>query len=58
MFTKIGVMGYTVKLVEGEVIMNVCNTDCHTEAKLMLRAVKEHGSEAWVCDNLQEILVG
>ena len=51
-------MRYTVKLVVGEGIMNVGNTDCHTEAKLMLRAVKENGSEAWVCDNLQEILVG
>ena len=51
-------MRYTVKLVVGEGIMNVGNTDCHTEAKLMLRAVKENGSEAWVCDNLQEVLVG
>ena len=51
-------MRYTVKLVVGENIMNVGNTDCHTEANLILRAVKENGSEAWVCDNLQEILVG
>ena len=58
MLNKIGVMRYTVKLVVGEDIMNVGNTDCRTEANLMLRAVKENGSEAWVCDNLQEILVG
>lgn len=51
-------MRYTVKLVAGENIMNVGNTDCHTEANSILRTVKENGSEAWVCDNLQEILVG
>ena len=51
-------MRYTVKSVVGENIMNVGNTDCYTEANLILRTVKENGSEAWVCDNLQEILVG
>jgi hypothetical protein len=58
MLDKIGVMRYTVKLVVGENIINVGNTDCYTEANLIVRAVKENGSEAWVCDNLQEILVG
>ena len=51
-------MRYTVKLVVGENIMNVGDTDCHTEADLIVRTVKELGGEAWVCDNLQEILVG
>ena len=51
-------MRYTVKMVVGENIMNVGNTNCSTEAELMLRAVTENGTEAWVCDNLQEIMVG
>ena len=51
-------MRYTVKLVVGQNIMNVGSTDCSTEAKLMLKAVTENGSEAWVCDNLKEVLVG
>tara|TARA_Y100000385_G_scaffold190415_1_gene196803 strand:+ start:17 stop:172 length:156 start_codon:yes stop_codon:yes gene_type:complete len=51
-------MRYTVRLVVGENIMNVGSTDCFTEANLMLRAVVGNGSEAWVCDNLQEMLVG
>jgi len=51
-------MRYTVRLVVGKDIMNVGSTDCCTEANLILRAVKENGSEAWVCDNLQEMLVG
>ena len=51
-------MRYTVKLVVGQNIMNVGNTDCSIEAELMLRAVTENGSEGWVCDNFQEVLVG
>jgi len=51
-------MRYTVKLVVGQNIMNVGNTNCSTEAELMLTAVTENGSEAWVCDNFQEIMVG
>ena len=51
-------MRYTVKMVVGENIMNVGNTDCNTEANLMLTAVTENGSEAWVCDNVQEVMVG
>ena len=51
-------MRYTVKLAVGQNIMNVGNTNCSTEAELMLKAVSENGSEAWICDNLQEILVG
>jgi len=51
-------MLYTVKMVVGENIMNVGHTNCHTEANLILNAVTENGSEAWVCDNIQEIAVG
>ena len=51
-------MRYTVRLVVGKDIMNVGSTDCFTEANLMLRAIEENGSEAWVCDNLQGIMVG
>ena len=51
-------MRYTVKMVVGENIMNVGNTDCNTEANLMLTAVTENVSEAGVCDNVQEVMVG
>jgi|TARA_R110002020_G_scaffold397540_3_gene607669 hypothetical protein len=51
-------MRYTVRLVVGKEIMNVGNTNSCTEAELMLRAATENGSEGWVCDNLQEIMVG
>lgn len=51
-------MRYTVRLVVGKEIMNVGNTNSSTEAELMLRAVTENGSEAWICDNLQEMMVG
>ncbi len=48
-------MLYTVKKVVGSDIMNIGHTNCSTEAELMLQAV---GGEAWVCDNVQEIMVG
>ncbi len=51
-------MRYTVKMAVGKDVMNVGNTDSCTEANLILRAVTENGSEGWVCDNLQELLVG
>ena len=51
-------MRYTVRLVVGKDIMNVGNTNSSTEAELMLRAVTENGGEGWVCDNIQEIMVG
>lgn len=51
-------MRYTVRLVFGEDIMNVGNTDCYTEANLMLRAATENGRKGWICDNLQEVMVG
>ena len=51
-------MRYTVIMTVGENIMDVGSTNCSTEAELMLKAVSENGSEAWICDNLQEILVG
>ena len=51
-------MRYTVRLVVGKDIVNVGSTDCYTEAELMLQAVKENGSEAWIADAVQEILVG
>ena len=38
--------------------MNVANTNSSTEAELILSAVTENGSEAWVCDNIQEMMVG
>jgi|13_taG_2_1085334.scaffolds.fasta_scaffold137626_2 hypothetical protein len=57
MLNKIGVMRYTVKLVVGENIINVGNTDCRTEANLWTTTHTENGSKAWVCDNLQEILI-
>ncbi len=51
-------MRYTVRVVFGKDIMNVGNTNCHTEANVMLRAATEKGREGWICDNLQEIMVG
>lgn len=51
-------MRYTVKMAVGKNVMNVGSTDSSTEANLMLIAVTENGTEGWVCDNLQEILVG
>lgn len=54
---KIKVM-FTVKMVVGENVMNVGTTNCSTEAELMLRAVTENGSEAWICNNIDEIMVG
>ena len=51
-------MLYTVKMVVGENIINVGHTNCITEANLMLNTVTENGSEAWICDNIQEIMVG
>ena len=51
-------MRYTVRMIVGENIMNVGNTNSSTEAELILSTVTENGSEAWVCDNLQEIMVG
>ena len=51
-------MRYTVKMSVGKNVMNVGSTDSSTEANLMLQAVAENGREAWICDNLQEILVG
>ena len=51
-------MLYTVKMVVGKNIMNVGHTNCSTEANLMLTAVTENGSEAWICDNIQEVMVG
>lgn len=51
-------MQYTVRMIVGENIINVGNTNSSTEAELILSAVTENGSEAWVCDNLQEIMVG
>ena len=51
-------MLYTVKMGVGENIMNVGHTNCNTEANLMLKAVTENGSEAWICDNIQEVMCG
>ena len=48
-------MLYTVKKVVGNNIMTVGHTNSSTEAELMLQAV---GGESWVCDNIQEIMVG
>jgi len=49
---------YTVKMVVGQNVMNVGTTNCSTEAELMLRAVTENGSEGWICNNIDEIMVG
>jgi len=51
-------MLYTVRMVVGEDIMDVAHTNSAIEAELILATLKDDGKEAWVCDILQEILVG
>ena len=51
-------MRYTVKMVVGKDIMNVAHTNNGIEAELILSTLTDDGKEAWVCDNLQEVMVG
>ena len=51
-------MLYTVKMVVGKEIMNVANTNNGIEAGLILAALTDDGKEAWICDNVQEVMVG
>jgi hypothetical protein len=51
-------MRYTVKMVVGKDIMNVANTNNGIEAGLILATLEDDGKEAWICDNIQEIMVG
>jgi fibronectin type 3 domain-containing protein len=55
---EIKVMRYIVKMVVGKDIMNVANTNNGIEAGLILAALEDDGNEAWICDNIQEIMCG
>ena len=53
-------MRYTVKLLKWDVIRNVINTDDYNKAReiekyLIGEYIREN---VWICDNLQEALVG
>jgi hypothetical protein len=53
-------MRYTVKLFKWDVIRNVINTDDLSRAnKIEQYLINEYGKDnVWICDNLQEIMVG
>ena len=53
-------MRYTVKLVKWDVIRNVINTNDITRAnEIEQYLIKEYGRDkVWICDNLQEVMVG
>ena len=53
-------MRYTVKLFKSEVIRNVINTDDFYRAhEIEQDLINEYGRDnVWVCDNLQEMMVG
>ena len=57
---KIKVMRYTVKLFKWDVIRNVINTDDISRAnKIEQYLINEYGKDnVWICDNLQEVMVG
>ena len=53
-------MRYTVKIVDEGVITNDLNTESYVEAcQHESYAANVYGKEnVWICDNLQEIMVG
>jgi len=53
-------MRYTVKLVKWDVVRNVINTNDITRAnEIEQYLIKEYGKDkVWICDNLQEVMVG
>ena len=53
-------MRYTVKLVKWDVVRNVINTNNITGAnEIEQYLIKEYGRDkVWICDNLQEVMVG
>ena len=51
-------MLYTVKMVVGKDIMDVAHTNNGIEAGLILATLEDDGKEAWICDNIQEVMVG
>jgi hypothetical protein len=53
-------MRYTVKLLKWDVIRNVINTnDYHKAHEIEQYLIGEYSREdVWICDNLQEVLVG
>jgi hypothetical protein len=53
-------MRYTVKLVKWDVVRNVINTNDITRAnEIEQYLIKEYGRDkVWICDNLQEVMVG
>ena len=57
---KIKVMRYTVKLLKWDSIRNVIHTDDYSKAhKIEQYLTNEYSREhVWICDNLQEVMVG
>lgn len=55
-------MRYTVRVIIGKNIMNVCSTDCYDEAEEVIQTIKKSGNsnikEVWIADEVEEILVG
>ena len=51
-------MLYTVKMAVGKDIMDVAHTNNGIEAELILAALTDDNKEAWICNNIQEVMVG